>query len=132
MKIHKIRLFFTYRVIIIQEETESQGRCFHLEDISTRTVRRLGHGILTSPGMKRERGFIQHGDVSVLEHSFMVAVLCGAIARRLPGKWDFSSLVRGALLHDYFLYDWSRTPPGLPTPPIMRRRPCGTPGGIFP
>ena len=103
-----------------------------MEDISTRTVRRLGHGILTSPGMKRERGFIQHGDVSVLEHSFMVAVLCGAIARRLPGKWDFSSLVRGALLHDYFLYDWSRTPPGLPTPPIMRRRPCGTPGGIFP
>ena len=47
-----------------------------MEDISARTVRRLGHGILTSPGMKRERGFIQHGDVSVLEHSFMVAVLC--------------------------------------------------------
>ena len=77
-----------------------------MEDISARTVRRLGHGILTSPGMKRERGFIQHGDVSVLEHSFMVAVLCVAIARHLPGKWDFSSLVRGALLHDYFLYDW--------------------------
>ena len=53
-----------------------------MEDISARTVRRLGHGILTSPGMKRERGFIQHGDVSVLEHSFMVAVLCVAIARR--------------------------------------------------
>ena len=114
MKIHKIRLFFTYRVIIIQKETESQGRCLYLEDISARTVRRLGHGILTSPGMKRERGFIQHGDVSVLEHSFMVAVLCVAIARRLPGKWDFSSLVRGALLHDYFLYDWHIKDPTRP------------------
>ena len=50
-----------------------------MEDISARTVRRLGHGILISPGMKQERGFIQHGDVSVLEHSFMVAVLCVAI-----------------------------------------------------
>ena len=106
MKIHKIRLFFTYRVIIIQKETESQGRCFPLEDISARTVRRLGHGILTSPGMKRERGFIQHGDVSVALHCFFAAVVCVRLARALALRVNTRALVRGALLHDYFLYDW--------------------------
>ena len=31
----------------------------------------------------------------------------------------------------FFTTGISRILPGLPTPPTMRRRPCGTPGGIF-
>ena len=70
------------------------------------TVKRLGAAILRSDGMKKERGFLQHGNVSVYEHSLGVALACVKLARLLRIKVDERSLVRGALLHDYFLYDW--------------------------
>ena len=38
------------------------------------TVKRLGAAILRSDGMKKERGFLQHGNVSVYEHSLGVAL----------------------------------------------------------
>lgn len=50
--------------------------------------------------------FIQHGTCSVYEHCLRVAGLSCRIAARLPGTADMDSLMRGALLHDYFLYDW--------------------------
>ena len=55
------------------------------------------------------RGFVQHGDVSVYEHVVAVAVESCRMADALAHHGiavDRPSLVRGALLHDYFLYDW--------------------------
>ncbi len=55
------------------------------------------------------RGFIQHGDVSVYEHVVSVArasAAAGAFLERMGVRVDRPSLIRGALLHDYFLYDW--------------------------
>ena len=69
-------------------------------------IRRYGSDILASPGMRAERAFIQHGEVSVFRHSLGVAVMCLRIARGLRLRVDERALVRGALLHDYFLYDW--------------------------
>ena len=56
--------------------------------------------------MERSAGFIQHGTVSVAEHSIAVARACVRLSRALRIKIDERALVRGALLHDYFLYDW--------------------------
>lgn len=50
--------------------------------------------------------FIQHGNTSVYEHSVKVAILSCFIANKLKLNVDYISLIRGALLHDYFLYDW--------------------------
>ena len=50
--------------------------------------------------------FIQHGDVSVYDHCIFVAYMSCRIANKLNLKVDKRSLIRGALLHDYFLYDW--------------------------
>ena len=69
-------------------------------------VRLFGRDILSSPGMQKEKEYIQHGRFSVYAHSFLVASLCVYIAERLSLRHDTRSLVRGALLHDYFLYDW--------------------------
>ncbi len=69
-------------------------------------VRQLGGDILASGGMQREKAYRQHGNVSVYSHSLAVAVLCVMIARRLALRLNTEALVRGALLHDYFLYDW--------------------------
>ena len=65
-----------------------------------------GGDILRSPGMQLEKQLIQHGDVTVYDHSVFVAERCVALAKRWPGPVDMRKLVRGALLHDYFLYDW--------------------------
>lgn len=55
------------------------------------------------------RGFIQHGDVTVHAHVLSVARTSLAMAdalKRFGIRVDRASLIRGALLHDYFLYDW--------------------------
>lgn len=69
-------------------------------------VRRYGGDILGSQGMLLSQSFRQHGDVSVALHCFFAAVVCVRLARALALRVDTRALVRGALLHDYFLYDW--------------------------
>ena len=48
--------------------------------------------------------FIQHGNITCLEHSVYVSYISFRICKSL--SLDFSSAARGALLHDFFLYDW--------------------------
>lgn len=48
----------------------------------------------------------QHGNISIYEHSIAVAYTSCRIACKLHLNVDYVSLIRGALLHDYFLYDW--------------------------
>ena len=55
------------------------------------------------------RNFIQHGSVTVYAHVVSVAsasVRAADVLQRVGISVDRASLVRGALLHDYFLYDW--------------------------
>ena len=47
--------------------------------------------------------FIQHGDVSVYQHCIFVAYMSCRIANKFNLNVDKRSLIRGALLHDYFL-----------------------------
>lgn len=50
--------------------------------------------------------YIQHGDTSVFRHSVSVAYYSYYLAWKMHMPVDEKSLIRGALLHDYFLYDW--------------------------
>ncbi len=70
------------------------------------TVRRWGADILASHGMAQEKRFMQHGDISCYRHSVRVAACSVRLARFLRVRADMRALVRAALLHDYFLYDW--------------------------
>ncbi len=68
--------------------------------------------LLKTTRLRRERGFIQHGQTSVLLHSAAVAFYSYklySVIWRIDGRRR-RELVRGALLHDYFLYDWHSTP----------------------
>lgn len=62
--------------------------------------------ILSFETFKEQKKYIQHGKISVYEHEILVAMTCLAIVDKFDIKVDKRSLVRGALLHDYFLYDW--------------------------
>ncbi len=50
--------------------------------------------------------YIQHGTTSIFTHCKNVALISLLLAQIFHLKVDKYSLVRGALLHDYFLYDW--------------------------
>jgi len=50
--------------------------------------------------------YIQHGITSVYDHSLAVAYYSCWLAERFQIKVRKRELIRGALLHDYFLYDW--------------------------
>ena len=69
-------------------------------------LKKHGSEILNSHSFLKSHKFIQHGDMSVYEHSVNVAERAVRINRFLHAKCNERDLVRGALLHDYFLYDW--------------------------
>ena len=53
--------------------------------------------------MKR---YNQHGHVSTYEHCKNVAKLSYDINRKLSLNADLDVLLKGAMLHDFYLYDW--------------------------
>lgn len=61
--------------------------------------------ILAHDEFRKLNEFTQHGETSVLEHSLKVSFLVFLIGHK-KRKIDVVSLTRGALLHDFFLYDW--------------------------
>lgn len=77
--------------------------------------------IINSEKFQSLKNFVAHGKVSLFEHVLSVAKL--SYARCLNKKnIDKASLIRGALLHDYYLYDWHKNKPftfhGLTHPKI--------------
>lgn len=62
--------------------------------------------IMHSGNFKTTRGCMQHGTKTVHSHCMDVANCSLWINRRFHLNCQEKDLVRGALLHDYFLYDW--------------------------
>lgn len=62
--------------------------------------------ILTKKKYLKMNRYIQHGNTSCLLHSIAVAYLSYRLVKILHLKVHEKELIRGALLHDYFLYDW--------------------------
>jgi uncharacterized protein len=69
------------------------------------TFQRYAGPILGDPVFSRSKAYIQHGRISVYEHSLDVAKLSFALGSFFKIA-DLEGLVRAALLHDFFLYDW--------------------------
>ena len=66
----------------------------------------LSGPILKSGRFYQLASFTQHGSTSTLDHVIAVAYSSLAFAMNAGIKVDEHALVRGALLHDYYLYDW--------------------------
>ncbi|WP_312694479.1 HD domain-containing protein [Caproiciproducens sp.] len=71
--------------------------------------------LLKSEDVQLMGTFIQHANISCLEHSISVAYYSYCLCRKLNLNVDCRSIIRGALLHDFFLYDWhvTKNPRGL-------------------
>lgn len=77
---------------LTQREGDYFGRCV-TELLDSREVRLMDT-------------FIQHANVTCLDHCLSVAYTSYWFCERLNLSVDCRSLIRGALLHDFFLYDW--------------------------
>jgi uncharacterized protein len=62
--------------------------------------------LLKSSDVQMMSTFIQHANVSCLEHSISVAYYSYLVCQKFNLHVDYRSIIRGALLHDFFLYDW--------------------------
>ena len=69
-------------------------------------LRQYADDILNSDNFQKIKEHIQHGNMTVNEHCINVAKTSLRIRDKLHIKCNKRDLIRGALLHDYFLYDW--------------------------
>lgn len=69
-------------------------------------IREHGGDILDSDNFLSTRKHIQHGTMTVHHHCIDVARCSLLLNGKLGLHCNKHDLIRGALLHDYFLYDW--------------------------
>ena len=69
-------------------------------------LREHGGDILNSENFRKTREHIQHGTMTVHNHCMDVARYSLLLNNKLRIGCNKHDLIRGALLHDYFLYDW--------------------------
>ncbi|MBE5936103.1 MAG: HD domain-containing protein [Lachnospiraceae bacterium] len=62
--------------------------------------------IRQNPRFKECDKYISHGNTSVKTHVITVTLLALNLSEKLKIKVDKIKLIRGALLHDFYLYDW--------------------------
>ncbi|MDF2485116.1 MAG: family hydrolase [Herbinix sp.] len=67
---------------------------------------RIARELLQVEQVRDMNRYIQHGNTSTLTHCLVVAYYSYRLALRLPIRFQYKSLIRGAILHDFYLYDW--------------------------
>ncbi|MCR5748276.1 MAG: HD domain-containing protein [Lachnospiraceae bacterium] len=77
-----------------------------LEPDEFKTFTILARPIAGDIRVRQMRNFIQHGRRNTYDHCLSVAYTAFLLNRRLHLNADEEQLVRAALLHDYYLYDW--------------------------
>ncbi|MHC1747216.1 MAG: HD domain-containing protein [Cellulosilyticaceae bacterium] len=60
------------------------------------------------PKLIQSKQYTHHGNTSVYDHSVSVAYHSYKLANQLKIQIHERDLIRGAILHDYFLYDWHK------------------------
>ncbi len=63
-------------------------------------------GVKTNSKVQEMKQYTQHGNVSTYEHCYSVAKLSYTIDKLLSLRSDLNVLLVGAMLHDFYLYDW--------------------------
>ena len=97
-------MLFLHR--IRQRRKERLCRLYERQKRIHRLLREHGEDILQSENFRSTRAHIQHGTMTVHNHCMDVARYSLLLNKKLGIGCNTHDLIRGALLHDYFLYDW--------------------------
>ncbi len=87
----------------------------------------IARPIIESENFQKLKNFYAHKKTTIYEHCISVAKL--SFLKSLTKKnIDYVSLIRGALLHDYYFYDWHKNKPftfhGYKHPKIAEQNAC--------
>lgn len=91
-------------IFMRNKQTKKKYKERHKELI--RQIREAAGDILASENFQSTKQHIQHGTVTVNAHCINVAKHSLMLADKMGIQCNRRELIRGALLHDYFLYDW--------------------------
>lgn len=69
-------------------------------------LKKYGDDIIHSDNFRKTKEHIQHGNMTVNDHCMSVARYSLILNKKLGLHCNKRDLIRGSLLHDYFLYDW--------------------------
>ena len=76
-----------------------------MSEVSTETFYDLINEIVNTSDFRKMQTYKHHLYGSTYDHSIRVAYLCYRHYCQHNSKVNLKELIRGALLHDYFLYD---------------------------
>ena len=79
-----------------------------LTDIEEKEFAKLAEGIISHPDYLYMKKLKAHGRLTVYDHSIDVARCAFKMNRRLKMNSNEKELITGALLHDFYLYDWHK------------------------
>lgn len=91
---------------IRQHRAERFKRHFERYRRIHKLLKKYGDDIINSDNFKKTKAHIQHGSMTVNAHCMDVARYSLIMSKKLGMHCNTRDLVRGSLLHDYFLYDW--------------------------
>lgn len=77
-----------------------------LTDREQAEIESILSGLNSTQEAERMKRYIQHGRISTYDHVMSVVHLSFYLNRRFHLGAPDSELVRGAFLHDFYLYDW--------------------------
>lgn len=89
-----------------QKRLERFKKNYEEKKMLLQLLRKYAPDILSSDNFQSTRNYIQHGTIPVHRHCIDVANQSVKISKWLKVPCSEKDLIRGALLHDYFLYDW--------------------------
>ena len=65
--------------------------------------------LIENETVQEMKKYHQHFNTSCYDHCYRAAYYCYCISKKL--KWDYKSVARAGMLHDFFLYDWKKPNP---------------------
>lgn len=77
---------------------------FEVNDI--KYVKERLNSLLKDENVRKMKKFKQHGIVNTYEHCLNVAIMSYILVKKLGISVNMDELLRGAMLHDFYLYDW--------------------------
>ena len=89
-----------------EKRTERIKRLYERHKKIHALLKKHASDILDSDNFNSTKQHLQHGSMTVHKHCMDVARYSLLLNNKLGLKCNKHDLIRGALLHDYFLYDW--------------------------
>lgn len=78
----------------------------HLSEMERKRIREILSHYMSCEEVQSMKQYVQHGSTSTYEHCMNVVRLSYWLNCRFHLNTDERSLLVGALLHDFYLYDW--------------------------